>query len=189
MFGVGAAAAAGGQGAGGAAAESELRIVEPLCAVFRRTLKRARLKYTPERAGILDAVVAMDGPFRAEELIDRLRARSPIGAGSAMAGGAGVAGDGGASRASKATVYRTIKLLQEAGIIQQVMLNAEQAHYQLAWGRRSAGLLVRTDTNTVEEVELPELAGLVERLCAQRALAVAGHRLVVYAQRLGSPGA
>ena len=75
------------------------RIVEPLCAVFRRKLKSEGLKYTPERAHVLDTIVRLDELFEADTIIERVK-NSDI-------------------RVSKATVYRTIKLLQEAGIIQR----------------------------------------------------------------------
>ena len=35
----------------------------PLCAVFRRFLKSRDLKYTQERADVLDAIIARDGAF------------------------------------------------------------------------------------------------------------------------------
>ena len=146
-----------------AATPSDLRIVEPACAVFRRTLRAEGLKYTPERARILDAVVETDEPFQAEQLQGRLRT-------------AGV-------RVSKATVYRTIKLLQQAGVIQQVLVDAEQSHYQLAWGRGATGLLVRVDTQELEQLDVPELAAIRDRVCAQRGLKAQGVRLVIYAAK------
>lgn len=141
-----------------------LSIIEPLCAVFRRTLKAAKLKYTPERARILDAIIAMPQAFTAEDLIAKLR------------------GPGSPIRVSKATAYRTIKLLLDAGIIQQLPLVGEQASYQLAYGQRSSGLLVRVDTHEATSVDVPELARIVDRLCAQNNLAPEGFRLVIYAK-------
>lgn len=147
--------------AGVSAGGPGLRIIEPLCAVFRRKLRSVGLKYTPERARILDAVLAIEGPFEAERLLAGLR-DGPV-------------------KVSKATVYRTIKLLQEAGILQQVLVDAEQAHYQLAYGQRASGLLVRTDTQEIVEIDLPELTALRDRVCAARGLLPQGHRLVIYA--------
>ena len=51
----------------------DIHIVEPLCAVFRRRLKAEGLKYTPERAQILDAIIRRDDVFRADELMDSMR--------------------------------------------------------------------------------------------------------------------
>jgi Fur family ferric uptake transcriptional regulator len=141
-----------------------VEIAEPLCAVFRRKLKSEGLKYTPERARVLDAIVRMDGLFDAERLLAALR-------------------DGGARevRVSKATVYRTIRLLLEAGIIQRVLFDEDQAHYQLVYGRRPMDLLIRMDTGTVEAIDAPELLALRDRLCRERGLEARGHRFQVFA--------
>ena len=78
---------------------TQLQAFAPLCSVFRRFLKSRDLKYTQERADVLDAIIARDGAFEAEELLLDLRARG--------------------HDVSKATVYRTIRLLLDAGIITQ----------------------------------------------------------------------
>jgi len=150
------------------APDKSIHITEPLCAVFRRTLKKVGLKYTPERARILAAVLSMGDLFQAEQLMDKLRKDAATGGGSI-------------ARVSKATVYRTIKLLAEAGIIQQVLFDAEQAHYQVAYGRRPAGLLVRVDTHHASQVDVPELDEICERLCREAGVLARGYRFVVYA--------
>ena len=138
-----------------------IRIVEPLCAVFRRRLRDEGLKYTAERARILDAVMAMPGPFTVEELLARLK--------------------GGAPRVSKATTYRTVKLLADGGIVRPMILNSDQTHYTLAYGRGSTATLVDSTTGRMELVEVPGLAELCERLCAQHGVSLNGQSLMVYA--------
>jgi Fur family ferric uptake transcriptional regulator len=142
-------------------ADAELDIVEPLCAVFRRKLKGEGLKYTPERAQILDAIIRFEGLFEAEHLQATLKARG--------------------YRVSKATVYRTIRLLQDAGIIQRVLFDQDQAHYQLVYGRRPNDLLIRMDTREAIPIEVPELIALRDRLCRERGLKAQGHRFQIFA--------
>ncbi len=142
-------------------APASLQIIEPLCAVFRRKLKSEGLKYTPERAHVLDAIVRSDGLFEADGLLTSLQKAGP--------------------RVSKATVYRTIRLLQDAGIIQRVLFDEDQAHYQLVYGRKPNDLLIRLDTRKVEEIEAPELIALRERICRERGLEARGHRFQVFA--------
>jgi Fur family transcriptional regulator, ferric uptake regulator len=146
---------------GAPASGAEIDIVEPLCAVFRRKLKGEGLKYTPERAQILDAIIRFEGLFEAEHLQAALKTRG--------------------YRVSKATVYRTIRLLQDAGIIQRVLFDQDQAHYQLVYGRRPNDLLIRVDTREVVPIEVPELIALRERLCRERGLVAQGHRFQVFA--------
>lgn len=139
----------------------DIRIEEPLCAVFRRKLKSEGLKYTPERARVLDVILRLEGIFEAEQVLDDVR--------------------GTGFRVSKATVYRTIKLLQEAGIIQRVLSDGDQARYQLAYGSRPDDIIIRLDTGQTIRVELPELIALRERVCRQYGLHAEGHRLQIFA--------
>lgn len=141
--------------------EPELRIVEPACAVFRRKLRDEGLKYTPERAMVLDTIVRRPGVFEAEHLLDELRHTG--------------------LRVSKATIYRTLKLLMEAGVIERVLVDADASKYQLARAGRRSEALVRMDTDEVIALDVPELSALRDRLCRERGLTPQGHRFVVYA--------
>jgi Fur family ferric uptake transcriptional regulator len=143
------------------AGPTEIRITEPLCAVFRRRLKEEGQKYTPERAQILDTIVQIDDVFEAEQLQERLR-KSDF-------------------RISKATIYRTLKLLQDAGIIQQVLIDSDQASYQLAYGQTPRDLLIRTDTHEVISFDAPELAEIRDRICRKHGLEPQGHRFHIFA--------
>lgn len=143
----------------------DLEIIEPLCAVFRRSLKDEGLKYTPERAAILDAIIQLDGLFDAEHLQEALA--------------------GGEHRVSKATVYRTIKLLQDAGILQRVVFDNDQARYQLVYGTRPNDLLIRVDGDQAVPLDLPELVELRNRICEEMGLEPTGHRLHIFARAKG----
>ena len=145
----------------GAISDPAIRITEPICAVFRRRLRSEGLKYTPERAMILDTILRFDGLFEAEAIMDTLK--------------------GSGFRVSKATVYRTIKLLQEAGIIQRVLFDRDQSHYQLVYGRRPNDLLVRLDNGDVVTIEVPELVELRDRICRERGLVAQSHRFQIFA--------
>lgn len=145
----------------------KLTIHEPLCAVFRGYLKSLDLKYTPERAQILDTLIVSNETFEAEGLQDALAEQG--------------------HKVSKATVYRTIKLLQEAGIIHRVALDADQAHYRLAYTSSGENLLVRIDTNETIEIDSPEIDKIAKRICEERGVEFAGHRLQIYAVKRDTP--
>jgi Fur family transcriptional regulator, ferric uptake regulator len=156
-----------------------VRIVEPLCAVFRRKLRSVGLKYTPERARILDTVVTMTGVWSVDQLIEQLR-----GAG----GGEALRGAGGVARVSKATVYRTIKLLLECGIVQQIPISSDQGRYHVAYGASASAIVVNTHTLAVESVEMAGLAELCSKLAIERGAVLDGARLVVYVSGRGGGG-
>ncbi|MFO0862075.1 MAG: Fur family transcriptional regulator [Phycisphaerales bacterium] len=139
-----------------------LSVIEPVCAVFRRTLKGAGLKYTLERAQILDSVMRQPGLFHADELIRGLKDEG--------------------FRVSKATVYRTLKLMQDSGIIQRVLFDDDDAgRYQVVFGTSAVDLLIRTDNGEATQIEIPELKALCDRLCESRGLELKGHRLQIFA--------
>ncbi|MEM6750896.1 MAG: transcriptional repressor [Planctomycetota bacterium] len=142
------------------AAPAEPAFVPPLCAVFRRFLKRQGLKFTTERALILDAVLSRDGVFEADALVQDLRHA-----------------DG---RVSKATVYRTLKHLTESNIIQEELIDSQRSHYRVAYGRGPVGHLACVETREVVEAPAEELEAIARRWCDEHGYEFVSHRFVVY---------
>ena len=141
--------------------EIDVASMAPLCAVFRRYLRSKDLKYTPERADILDAILEPDDLFEAEELLLDMRRRG--------------------YRVSKATIYRTIKLLQEAGIITQALFDPRQAHYRLIYGRAPRDYMVCMKTGRHIEFGSDEITKLRQRICDEYGWEPIGHRFQIYA--------
>ncbi len=133
----------------------------PLCAIFRRYLRSQSLKYTPERADVLDAIIELDDVFEADQLLMEMRRRG--------------------HRVSKATIYRTIKLLQDAGIITQALFDSKQAHYQLIYGKAARDFMVCMKTGRYVEFTDDELVALRNRICRKHGWEPVGHRFQIYA--------
>lgn len=151
---------AGGGGVLGLGSPEEAAMA-PLCAVFRRFLKAQDLKYTPERAETLNAIIERDGVFEVEQLMADMRERG--------------------YRVSKATIYRTIKLLQDAGIITQALFDSKQSHYQLIYGKAPRDYIVCMKTGKHIEFTDEELVRLRDRICRERGWDPVGHRFQIYA--------
>lgn len=132
----------------------------PLCAVFRRYLHSQRLKYTPERADILNAIIERDDIFEVEQLLIEMREEG--------------------HRVSKATIYRTVKLLEEAGIITHALLDSRQAHYRLIYGKQPCDYLICMKTGRYIEFSSEELTAIRDRICREYGWEPVGHRLQVY---------
>ena len=128
--------------------------------MFRRFLKRQGLKFTPERAKILDGVLGKAGVFEADELLMEMR----------QAG----------HRVSKATIYRTIKHLLDAAIITEVPIDSKQAHYRVSMGADQKGHLVCIETHRIIEFDAPELEALRDRVCAEYGFEPMSQRFIVY---------
>ena len=133
----------------------------PLCSVFRRFLKSKNLKYTPERAEVLDAIIARDDVFEVEELLLEMQ--------------------GNGHRISKATIYRTINLLVDAGIITQALFDSKQAHYRLIYGREPHDHMLCMRTGKLVEFSSNDLSKLRDRICEELGWKPVGHRFQIYA--------
>lgn len=134
--------------------------VLPMCAIFRRFLKRQGLKFTTERAVILDAVLAREEIFDADSLVHELSS--------------------GEHRVSKATIYRTLKHLVEARIIEEVLIDPKLSHYQLSFGRQPVGHLVCVETQKVIEFPAAELNELRDQICKKHGFDPLSFRFVIY---------
>ncbi len=135
--------------------------IVPLCSVFRQHLKSEQQKFTPERAQVLDVVIQMDRTFEADDLQFGMRKRG--------------------MKVSKATIYRTLKLLLGAGIIEQILFDKKQAHYRLAYGQAPLDQMVCVETGLVVDFSEPELIAIRDRIAAKFGWTPVGHRMRIFA--------
>lgn len=146
---------------------------EPICAVFRRSLKRGGLKFTPERAVILDAVLRREGLFDAEQLVDELRDR--------------------VRKVSRATVYRTLGHLQDAGIVKQIFFDNRQSYWEVIAGRQAYDYLICVETGRVVEFSSEKIRTVRDAICRELGFEPLGHQLQIFgispeARKSESPG-
>ncbi|MWB77453.1 transcriptional repressor [Pseudooceanicola sp. 216_PA32_1] len=117
------------------------------------------LRLTDQRrviAGVLE--MSRDHPD-VEELHARANARDP--------------------RVSLATVYRTVKLWEEAGILEKVDFGDGRARYEDA-ERDHHDHLIDMNTGTVIEFVDPEIEELQERIAKRLGYRLLGHKLELY---------
>jgi Fur family ferric uptake transcriptional regulator len=134
---------------------------EPVCAIFRRYLHGRKLKFTPERAMILDAVLRRTGLFEAERLVADLK---QIG-----------------HSVSRATAYRTLAHLQDAGIIKQVFFDNKQSYYEVIAGRQTYDYLICVATGKVVEFSSDKLRKLRDEICREHGFSPLSHQFHIFA--------
>jgi len=100
---------------------------------FERFLHRKALRLTEARSAIVEAALARKGHYPLDELIADLKARG--------------------IRGSKATVYRTLPLLAEAGIVQPAIVAADSKSYETTFGRDHHDHLLCSGCGKVVEFE------------------------------------
>jgi Fur family ferric uptake transcriptional regulator len=101
---------------------------------FDDFIRRKGLRRTPQREAIVDLAFEADDHFTSEELFDRVRKRN--------------------LNASRATVYRTISLLVEAGLLREIDLGGDLKTYDPNFlDKPSHNHLVCVDCGKVVEFE------------------------------------
>ena len=143
-----------------AAAQRPSLPYEPVCAIFRRYLHEQKLKFTPERAMILDAVLRKNGLFEAERLLEDLKALG--------------------HQASRATVYRTLNHLQDAGILKQVFFDNKQSYYEVIAGRQAYDYLICVQTGKVIEFNSEKLRKLRDEICREHGFDPLSHKFHIF---------
>src|SRR5215208_5577594 len=133
---------------------------EPVCAIFRRYLHGEKLKFTPERAMILDAALRQTGLFDAERLVTDLK--------------------GLGHRVSRATAYRTLSHLQDAGILKQVFFDNKVSYYEVIAGRQTHDYLICVTTGKVIEFSSDKLRKLRDEICEEHGFEPLSHRFQIF---------
>ena len=129
---------------------------------FREYLATQRQRLTAERQTIVEEIFAQHEHFDADTIASRLGARS----------------DG--RRVSRATVYRAISMLDDAGLIRKVARNGDRDLYEHDYGYPQHDHLICRKTGKLIEFYSPELSELLDRIAAEHGFRIEGHRLEVY---------
>ena len=85
-------------------------------------------------------------------------------------------------RISLATVYRTVKLFEESGLLEKLDFGDGRARYETAQ-RAHHDHLIDLDTGEVIEFHDPEIERLKEAIAQRLGYALRGHRLELYGVR------
>lgn len=84
---------------------------------------------------------------------------------------------------SLATVYRTVKTLEEQGILEKVEFGDGRARYEAA-GRAHHDHLIDVDTGKVIEFVDPDIEALQEKIAAKLGYRLTGHRLELFGVKI-----
>ncbi|MCZ6683593.1 MAG: transcriptional repressor [Planctomycetota bacterium] len=127
--------------------------------VFREFLRDRGLKYTGEREMIVQAVMRNPEHFEAEQLLrDMRQAREKVG---------------------KATVYRTLKLLVECGIVKEVHFSNKQVHYEHTYGQDPHDHMVCRRCGRIIEFDASDVVRLRTVLAAKKDFKALSHRFQI----------
>ena len=130
---------------------------------FSSYLTSKGLRVTGQRRGIFDAIFIQKGHFTAEQLLDRARELDDT--------------------VSRATIYRSLPLLYESGIIREVDVGHDSKFY--AVNRRSQNFkaqVICVDCDKIFEVDAPFMEWYGKTVSENLDLDVKSQRLQVHAE-------
>ncbi len=109
---------------------------------------------------ILDAVLRKTGLFEADQLASDVKQLG--------------------HRVSRATVYRTLNHLQDAGICKQVFFDNKQSYYEVIAGEQGNDYLICVETGRVIEFRSERLRELRDEICKQHGFKPLSHQFHIF---------
>ena len=125
--------------------------------IFASYLRKKGLTFTPERQAVLEQILAGGRHFQADELYIRLAGRKN-------------------RSVSRATVYRTLGLLSECGLIRKVAFVDRHSHYEHFFGHEH---LICKKCGRIIEFQNQSLSRALARVCKAKKFRLVSHKIEV----------
>ena len=127
--------------------------------VLREFLRGKGLRFTTEREAVLQEISSRRGHFDLEEIYMGLRKKG--------------------AKVSRASIYRTMPLLIESGLVEEVEHTDKHAHYEYTYGSAHHDHMLCIECGKVIEFYSPALEKLQEKLCRSRGFTGTSHTLEI----------
>jgi Fur family transcriptional regulator, ferric uptake regulator len=129
-------------------------------AVLNRYMAQHGLKSTRQRSLIIDTFFSVVGPVSVEELWSKVREQD--------------------TKVSVATVYRTMKLLNDCGLAHARNFGDGQTRYEAAAGREHHDHLICTRCGRIVEFENDRIEAMQEAIARKHGFIVTSHKMELY---------
>jgi len=123
---------------------------------FREYIKKKGLRNTPEREMIIQEIFSIHDHFDVDELFLRLRNKKKI--------------------VSKASIYRTIPLLMESGLIKEIYFEDGHLHYEHIYGHKHHCHLRCICCGRILEFADDEIAEIQNQMGEKYGFVITSHR-------------
>ena len=135
-------------------------LIDEVKEIFRSYLKEKKHRQTPERFMVLEEIYRADGHFDADDMYFRMK---NVG-----------------YRVSRATVYNTLDLLLECGLVQRHQFGRNQSIYERAYAYRQHDHIICNKCGKVIEFCDPRLQEIKTMLEKIHNFEISGHSLHFY---------
>jgi Fur family ferric uptake transcriptional regulator len=122
-------------------------------------LAKNGLKRSAQREAILEAFLKAGSHVSVEDLLKIVRRREP--------------------EVGRTTIYRTLKLFQEAGLASELLFGGE-ARFEPLWNRDHHDHVVCVACGEIFEFQSPEIERLQDEIAASLGFVIEGHRHNIY---------
>jgi Fur family ferric uptake transcriptional regulator len=123
--------------------------------VLSEYLTKHGLKRSAQREAILDAFLKAGHHVSVEDLLRIVKKREP--------------------EVGRTTIYRTLKLFQEAGLASELLLGGE-ARFEPLWKRDHHDHFICISCNSIIEFQSPEIERLQDEIAERLGFEIEGHR-------------
>lgn len=128
--------------------------------VFTKYLNSKKLKVTKERKAVLEEIFRNKGHLEVEDLTSNLRKKR--------------------KRASRATIYRTLDLLVESGIVRKVDLGHGHFHYELVLDHPHHEHMICLGCGKVIEFSDKTIERTLYKICKKNKFEQTSHRFQIF---------
>lgn len=125
--------------------------------VFVKHIQKKGLKRTAQRDLILDVFLRTEGHMSGEDLYRLVQARDPS--------------------VGQTTVYRTLRLLTEAGLAREVRFGDGRAHYEHNYKHQHHDHMICSECGKIIEFYSPELEAIQDAMAAKHRFELSEHLL------------
>jgi len=123
-------------------------------------LHKRGLKFTRQRRIVMREVFASHEHFQADGLLQRMREKN--------------------LDVSKATLYRTLALLVEGGLLRQEVFGERHCHYEHIYGHKHHDHLLCLGCGKIEEFRNNDIERLQDQICRKYAFTPTTHQLEIH---------
>jgi len=125
--------------------------------IFRSHLKEQGQRQTPERFMVLDEIYKADGHFDADDIFFNMKEQG--------------------MRVSRATVYNTLDLLVESGLVQRQQFGKNQYYYERAYAYQQHDHIICKECGAVMEFCDPRIQEIKTMMQKMHDFSITGHSL------------
>lgn len=128
--------------------------------IYSEFLKKNKMFFTKERTQLLDFIFEQKGHFSADELMFEMQ-KADV-------------------KVSRATLYRSLSQMVEAGILSESDFGHGHTHYEIAIGSKPHVHLICTDSGDVREVHSQKLEEALNDLARKEGFKIKRYKIQVF---------